>query len=116
MQTLANERPVVNGIVSTNEPGQARLSPAPPTESIPVLNHVFDSAVPSELYQSQWCFWGLSVNACGNMQGTGERGHQENLVSLEDTLLPARLPVRVLVSRSSQAGFLRRAPAPVPRV
>lgn len=76
----------------------------------------FDSAVPSELCQLQWYFLGLLVNACGHMQGTEEWDHLESLVNLEDMLLPARLSHRVLVSQSSQAGFLCGAPAPVPHI
>lgn len=81
-----------------------------------MLNSTFDSAVPSELCQSQRYFLGLLVNTCGNTQGMVEWDHQETLVSLEDTLLPAWLSVRVLVSQSLQAGFLHRAPAPVPHI
>lgn len=48
--------------------------------------------------------------------GTVEWGHQETFVSLEETPLPAWLSVHVLASQSLQAGFLRRAPAPVPHI
>lgn len=86
----------MNSIISTNEPGQARLSPAQPA-----FSSTFDSAAPSELCQSQWCFLRLLVNTCGNMQGTEERGHQESPVSLEDTPSSSLAGCSVRVSQKS---------------
>lgn len=50
------------------------------------------------------------------MQGMEEWDHQESPVNLEDPLLPVWLYVLVLVSPSLQAGFLCRAPVPVPQI